>query len=821
VEKLLDKIEIYPYQRINENPGQKKFFSRKKLPKPKLRAFFPSRQAIRQFFRLLLTRDNLFLGLVGLLLARAFLLGELAPFAYAYLAAFGYQKKYRSVMLAISTVLGMGTVMNGAALWPNITALILLAIAVNAIKVPFKYYSWALPILSAAILFVSKSSILWWQGIDFYAEMVICFEAVLTGILGFVFILCHNVWEKKKALVDFHLEEICALAILSAALLLGLNNLYIAGFSISSILCRFCILSAAYLWGSGGGAIMGVMAGIIPSLASSVFAQTLGTYAVSGLLAGLFRIFGRVSTIIGFMLGMMALSFFASPSELTPINIGENLISSAIFFLLINYLKENLPFENLGPINRPSIVSPIIEKDLNEYTQNRIHHLAQVFDELSASFYPEEKPESDYQPGRGYLNYLYDAVASQVCRQCSGYNYCWNHDCCNTCQELLDLFTLTENQGTLRYEDCPPAFKKKCINTRDLISQINHLFDSLRLHEYWKEKLDTSQQILAHQLRGVAQVVKNLAEKINFTNKIDLQLREDLLKQAKRLGLKIQEISPLRRDKNQITIKVLAPQCQAEGKCEKDFLSAFSACVGVNLDITAKSCHSSQPGYCEFTLCPAFNYRVSSGVAQASRESICGDSYSVNTQKEGQAIAILSDGMGVGEKAYQESHIAVKLVESLLNSGFDQEVAIKTINSVLLLRSNIECFATLDMVMIDLYSGEADFIKTAAAPSFIKRGSQVEVLRSSSLPMGILQDMEVFSQKINLFPEDIIVMISDGVLEVFRHQFSEAWFEKLLSGIIETDCQKLADYIISQALSLSDGYPQDDMTVICLRISRR
>lgn len=818
---MLDKIEIYPYQRINENPNPKKNSLRKRMPKPKLKFLIPSRQKVGQFLYFLLTRDNFVLGLVGLLLARAFLLGELAPFVFAYLAGFGYQKKHRSIMLTISTALGMFTVLNGFALWQNIAALIVLALAVNSIKLPPKYYSWALPFLSAAVLFLTKSSILLWQGINFYGEMIITFEAVLTGILGFVFILCNNVWEKKKALVDFNFEEICALAILSTALLLGLNNIYIAGFSVSSILCRFCILSAAYLWGSGGGTMMGVMAGIIPSIASSVFAQTLGMYAISGLLAGLFRIFGRASTIIGFLLGMMALSFFTAQSELTHINIGENLISSVMFFLLINYFKENLPFENLGPITRPEIVSPIVEKDIKEYAQNRIHHLAQVFDELSASFYPEEKHDTDYQPGGGYLNYLYDTVASQVCRQCSGYNYCWNRDCCNTCQELLDLFTLAENKETLLYEDCPPALKKKCINTRDLINKINHLFDSLRLHEYWKDKLDTSQQILAHQLRGVGQVVKNLAEKISFNNNIDYKLREDLIRQAKRLGLEIQEISPIRRGENQMSIKVLAPQCKSDRKCEKDFLAAFSSCAGINLEIASKNCHNTDPGYCEFTLCPAFNYIVTSGAAQAARESICGDSYAINNSKDGKAIAILSDGMGVGEKAYQESHIAVKLIESLLNSGFDKEVAIQTINSVLLLRSNIECFATLDMVMIDLYSGEADFIKTAAAPSFIKRGQQVEVLRSSSLPMGILQDMDVFSKKISLFPDDIIVMVSDGVLEIFRHKFSEAWFQKLLSGIIETDCQRLADYIISQALSISDGHPQDDMTVICLRIARR
>ena len=92
-----------------------------------------------------------------------------------------------------------------------------------------------------------------------------------------------------------------------------------------------------------------------------------------------------------------------------------------------------------------------------------------------------------------------------------------------------------------------------------------------------------------------------------------------------------------------------------------------------------------------------------------------GDSFNVVTLKEGRELIVLSDGMGVGRKAAQESKATVNLLEELFNTGFGQEVAVKTVNSILLLRQR-ESFATVDLALIDLYSGEIDSIKIGGSP---------------------------------------------------------------------------------------------------------
>jgi stage II sporulation protein E len=178
----------------------------------------------------------------------------------------------------------------------------------------------------------------------------------------------------------------------------------------------------------------------------------------------------------------------------------------------------------------------------------------------------------------------------------------------------------------------------------------------------------------------------------------------------------------------------------------------------------------------------------------------------------------LSDGMGIGEKAAQQSQAAVRLLENLLNSGFERDLALQTINSVLLLRSCEESFATIDMLVIDLYSGELDVVKVGAAPSFIKRGRNIGVISAGSPPIGILDEVEAACEKRYLCPRDMLVMVSDGVLEISRQAEADRWLPDFLSSVDENDPQRLAELLMNKAMSLCKGQPADDMSIICLYI---
>lgn len=814
---MQDRFEIYPYQRVENSPRSRK--NRKTarvtpLPLGKILGHLDFRVTLAGL-KSMLTAENAVLALGAVIMARAFVLGELLPFIFAFTAAFGYNDRRRSLLLAVFALLGFVTVLQGFNLWSNILTLFILAGVLQYVRIPADKTWWALPFLTISVLIISKSLLLFMDEMSFYREMNVVFEAMIAGVLAFVFMVGSDVINKKKPLGEFAFEDMAAFVVLGVGLIMGLNDIHLVGLSLPGILCRLGILVAAFVWGSAGGTMVGVMTGLIPSISSSVFAQTLGMYAVSGLLAGVFRNFGRIGVIIGFMLGTLALSMFIAETQATILIIWETGIACAIFCLLPDSLREKVPVKLLGPISTLKETEiHLLDRRIKETARNRMEQIAAVFEELSSTFTTAVNPVRSSNTAS--LNYLYDEISHGFCESCSRYKKCWGDDCYNTSQEMLDIFTLAETHGSVSYEECPPAFKRRCIYGRELISAVNYLFDNLRINEYWTEKLSESRDLVANQLKGVGQVVKNLAEEIDLRTVVDFGLREKLLKDVERVGLNIKDITPMRTGE-QVYLQVVAPPCSDGETCSSIIAPGISTLMGDHMEVCEKQCpRLPGKGTCQFNLTRAFTYKVISGAAQVSKEQVCGDSFTLATLTEGKQLAAISDGMGVGEKASSESEAAVKLLENLLNSGFTKEIALKTINSVLLLRSSTESFATLDMLMIDLYSAEVDFIKIGAAPSYVKRGKKIGVINSNSLPMGILNDLDVVSEKLPLCPRDMVVMISDGVLELGRKSGSENWVRDFLAQVDESDPQVLAEMLINRALSMSRGHPRDDMTVICM-----
>lgn len=115
-----------------------------------------------------------------------------------------------------------------------------------------------------------------------------------------------------------------------------------------------------------------------------------------------------------------------------------------------------------------------------------------------------------------------------------------------------------------------------------------------------------------------------------------------------------------------------------------------------------------------------------------------------------------------------------------------------------------------------MYTGEVDFIKIGSAPSFIKRGNRVGVVTSNSLPIGILKEVDINPEKSFLLPRDLIVLVSDGVLDIFREaEENSLWVKDFLASLNESDPQIVAEVILNKALSMCNGMPADDMTVLC------
>jgi stage II sporulation protein E len=143
--------------------------------------------------------------------------------------------------------------------------------------------------------------------------------------------------------------------------------------------------------------------------------------------------------------------------------------------------------------------------------------------------------------------------------------------------------------------------------------------------------------------------------------------------------------------------------------------------------------------------------------------------------------------------------------------------ALTMLNSYLRHR-NMECSAGIDLMEIDRYTGEARFVKSGAAPSFVLREGRLFRLCSKTVPIGILRALDAEMIRFELRPGDSIVMLSDGVTENFE---DSAWLCDMLSTRAVTDSSpaEIAQRIVAAARAGVDPSRRDDVSAAVMKIA--
>jgi hypothetical protein len=122
----------------------------------------------------------------------------------------------------------------------------------------------------------------------------------------------------------------------------------------------------------------------------------------------------------------------------------------------------------------------------------------------------------------------------------------------------------------------------------------------------------------------------------------------------------------------------------------------------------------------------------------------------------------------------------------------------------------------IDLMELDLVSGECEFYKSGAAPSYVYRNGGLFKLRSCTMPIGILDEADTKSVKFDLSAGDVVVMMSDGVT---CGEDECAWlFELLLQNVGRAPLERIADLILKYAVGHGSD---DDISVAVIRVEER
>ena len=363
-------------------------------------------------------------------------------------------------------------------------------------------------------------------------------------------------------------------------------------------------------------------------------------------------------------------------------------------------------------------------------------------------------------------------------------------------------------------EEINESLCKGCEN-----GQIQYL-ERAKLNYLWYNKMLETREAMAIQLNEMADLMESYT-KPTYTNKKVLLGAEDYIRHKLReRKILARKIIVNENTKGKIEVRVSAKRKKKNETSSRLLASVISDAVGRKMRVINGSDMDLSDEYREFNLLEEVNFMTISGSARRTREdeNISGDNFTFMEMSTGQTFMSICDGMGSGKRAQKYSEMIIELLERLLESGFSEGTALKLINSILLTGNQWQEPAAVDMALIDQYSGICQFLKLGAACTYIKRRNWVECIRSTSLPMGVLEeiDMETITKK--LYDGDFVIMISDGIIDSLQCQDKEDAMGRIIMEINTSNPREMAMEILSRALEIAQGIPKDDMTVICTGI---
>lgn len=551
----------------------------------------------------------------------------------------------------------------------------------------------------------------------------------------------------------------------------------------------------------------------------------------------------KFGVIAGFILGNSILTYVQNGNIVPIINFQEILIASlgllaipkAIGFDIENvYGKEKLLRES----NTRALEENKIAKEKLENISETISEMARSYKEASATAVEEDEILKQEENNKKMFiqelknnlesleeNILYEDIYNSESIQEGIYKFLRDNEII-TQKQLLDI--LESNNCYIVGFDAEEKIKSIDEDLRKIIKVINHSYRISNLSFIWKKKVDESKKNVSKQLEGVSEAISNLASDIENVDNIFEEEKEKIKILLNQKNIEVKDIQIEKEKTGRFKVKLYTNVCENEEGTEcyiNKVDKVLSKVLDVPMVLQKQNCGIRKNlDNCNFEFISRDNFRLQVGIAKAKKKGspVSGDTSIQTKLDDGKILLAISDGKGSGPEARKSSKIAVKMLDRLLRAGFNKESSLKLINSTVFANNDDDMYATLDVEIFDLYAGNVEFIKNGACPTYIKRDGQVQILKSESLPAGILEDIDLVQYDKDLKDEDILVICSDGILESNKEYLNkELWVKYLLEDINTDDVQQIADILLKESIDNDYGQEKDDMTVIVAKVKEK
>ncbi len=346
--------------------------------------------------------------------------------------------------------------------------------------------------------------------------------------------------------------------------------------------------------------------------------------------------------------------------------------------------------------------------------------------------------------------------------------------------------------------------------------------DKDRQEYLWQKKLYESRGLLADHLKEMARIMSHVAQETYQYHPVAERKYRQMAHCLKEAGILLKNFLVLENEDGHLELCLMMKTQLQENIVMEDVAACISEVMDIKIRASKNGPLFMAREWCTYRFVEEPEFHILTGFAKAVKESekVSGDNHSFYETEQGKVVAILSDGMGSGEKACEESEKVIEMMERLMEAGFRKEAAIQIINGALAAGGQEQNMSTLDICEVNLYTGACEFVKVGAACTYIKREHLVDRLSARNLPLGLFQQIEPEIMNRQMEDGDYIIMLSDGVLDALEQGIGEEIMPEVIGRITHTNPGEIAGQILSYCLCQSKGQVRDDMSVLVMGVWR-
>ena len=640
------------------------------------------------------------------------------------------------------------------------------------------------------------------------SEMTEIVECVIEGLIAaagaYFMSRTAQLFSSKRALSGFSQQELSCLSMSGCILLLSLSRVMIGTVSVGRILAVLLVLLFARYGMVKGGSIAGIATGAVFALSDMGLLFLAAGYSLSGLIGGLLAPMGKAAVIFAAVICNTMFAFTSPDRAMVLSVVIESAVASGLFLLI--------------PKDAGNFLSTVFTDDgactsqeaIRRNVTMRLEHCSKALDNVSSCVNAvSDRLAKLYEPN---ADKIYERAAGYTCKSCGLRAYCWEKERGLTMDDFHRLTDALKKRGFVKEKDIEDNFIKRCCKSSELVHSVNRSYREYQSLEAARHRITAVRSVVAGQFAGLSDILHDLSLEFAAVEGYDEARAERVIEALSAEGLTVADCSCRTGEVSGMTVEIEIIVGKKTALSKTLLLRVVNRACGRYFESPELSFEGDRARVvmCEM---PLYDLEIGSAQHVCDDGELCGDCLNYFVNGAGSTVALISDGMGCGGRAAVDANMAVSIMSKLCKAGLSYDCALAVTNSSLMIKSEEESLATMDLMDFNCFTGRAGLMKAGACTTYIKKNGKLLPKEMPSLPLGILNEARFSKEDVILTKDDWIVMVSDGVMIG-----SPEWIEKLILSWREGSAEQLAAQIVNEAQKRRKNDHDDDITAIAMRV---